>query len=89
MCQSSEIVENEKVCNGTAPSECRTLLSCGENCACWLNLQCNVGSGGQPSSGKLVSVPGMITDKITLHINRKVGSSKDSSTEWKSLAEER
>ena len=32
---------------------------------------------------------GMITDKITLHINRKVGSSKDSSIEWKAEAEER
>ena len=53
MCHSSELVENEKVCNGTAPSNCRTLLSCQDNCACWLNLQCNGGSGGQPSNGKV------------------------------------
>ena len=31
---------------------------------------------------------GMITDKITLHINRRV-STNSSSIEWKSLAEER
>ena len=31
---------------------------------------------------------GMITDKITIHINRKI-SSKDDSVEWKNVAEER
>ena len=31
---------------------------------------------------------GMITDKITIHINRKI-SSKDDSVEWKDVAEER
>merc|ERR1712179_176625 len=31
----------------------------------------------------------MITDKITLHINRKASSSKETSLEWKSEAEER
>ena len=54
MCDSSEIMENAKVCNGTAPSQCRTQLSCQENCACWLNLQCDGGSGGKPSDGKEV-----------------------------------
>ena len=53
MCDYSEIVENAKVCNGTAPSQCRTLLSCQDNCSCWINLQCNGGSGGQPSNGKV------------------------------------
>ena len=99
MCDSSEILENEKVCNGTAPSQCRTLLSCKDNCACWLNLECSGDSGGQPSNGKVgvdqiqdfvqISVSaGMITDKITLRINRKV-SSNDTSVEWKAVAEER
>merc|ERR1712025_1291411 len=89
LCNSPEIMENPKLCNGTAPSYCRTQLSCQENCACWLNLQCDGGSGGKPSDGKVSLSSGMITDKITLHINRKASSSKETSLEWKSEAEER
>ena len=45
-----------------------------------------------PLNSRFVQVSlsaGMITDKITLHINRKVSSTKDLRIEWKAVAEER
>ena len=54
LCDSPEILENDKVCSGSPPSQCRTQLSCGtKGCACWLKLQCNGGTGGNPSDGKV------------------------------------
>ena len=54
LCDSPEIHENDKVCSGSPPSQCRTQLSCGtKGCACWLKLQCNGGTGGNPSDGKV------------------------------------
>ena len=57
LCDSPEIHENDKMCSGSPPSQCRTQLSCGtKGCACWLKLQCNGGTGGNPSADGKVSV---------------------------------
>ena len=99
MCNHPELLEGHIVCNGDAPSQCRTRLSCQDSCACIVNVECNENIGGKPADGmvrvgsiqdffQISLAAGIITDKITLHINRKV-STNDSSIEWKAVAEER
>ena len=51
MCNHPELLEGHIVCNGDAPSQCRTRLSCQDSCACIVNVECNESIGGKSADG--------------------------------------